>query len=107
MMKIENWDAPTALDLNLDDAPTLTLEPIGPTVLTGEAKNRVIKFDVSEGADNTFRMTCPDGTVLEIKPGKSKILMGRRDGRLHLLDCTCPVCLESREKARGDDAREV
>lgn len=54
----------------------------------------VIRFDPT----SPVRVSTAGG-VVEIKQGRSKNFFVRKDGRLHLLDCSCEVCLELRASA--------
>lgn len=48
---------------------------------------------------------CADGTVVEIKPGRTKsFVMRKHDNRLHLLDCPCEACIEARATAKAESA---
>jgi hypothetical protein len=55
-----------------------------------------IQFDDSQQG---VRIHTASG-VVEIKRGRSKNFFVGKDGRLHLLDCTCEVCQKLRAPAR-------
>lgn len=57
-----------------------------------------------DGTEEPVRVKCADGTIVVIKPGKSKIFISRGDYLIHLLDCACEKCVESRKPKEEKDA---
>lgn len=79
-------------DLDLVDAETITLETVGPAIITGITGIPKGALEIQMSERQSMHIPCADGTVVEIKPGRSKIFFCRKDDRFHLLDCTCPTC---------------
>ena len=79
--------------------PDVILDPNSPVVMTGNVGQPEVLVTVDDSATKPLEITCADGTVVEIKPGKSKAFFQHKlDVRFHLLDCPCETCV----KTKGD-----
>jgi hypothetical protein len=71
-------------------------DPRGIINVVGCPDGRDIEVRVAEPVRQAVEVLSASGKVA-IKPGRSKIFFARKDGRLHLLDCTCSACEELRK----------
>jgi hypothetical protein len=77
----------------------VTVTGHGPTTLTSGSASGLseVTITVEAWAPGPLKCLCVDGTVIEVKPGKSKRLF-LRGAYYHLLDCTCEACRAKREE---------
>ncbi len=81
--------------------PDVIIDLDSPVVMTGNTGHPEVTVTLEEHATKPVRISCADGTVVEIKPGKSKtFFQHKRDTRFHLLDCPCETCVNARAKQR-------
>lgn len=77
--------------------PDVVIDPDSAIVMTGNTGHPEVMITVEDWARKPVQVRCADGTVVEIKPGKSKTLIQwKRDVRFHLLDCVCEACVTAR-----------
>lgn len=87
-------DKPLRIDVS---APSFELKGFD----TGERMNRI---EVVRGGPVSVR--CADGSTVEIREGRNKVLILRRgSSALHLLDCVCEQCQELRAKPVDSEPR--
>jgi hypothetical protein len=80
------------------DTLVVSEDPRGIIDVVGCPPGRDIEVRAAEPLVQDLEVLSASGKVT-IKPGKSKIFFTRKDGRLHLLDCTCPLCEDLRKDA--------